>query len=258
MLRPRLIPFLLLDGGGLVKTKNFKNPVYLGDPINTIKIFNEKKADEITVLDIKASFQKKEPDYGLIKKLAMECRMPICIGGGISKPDQVEKIIKLGVEKISVNSSIFKNPNLIKEASQIVGSQSVAVTIDYKKDFFTRRYSQYIFNGKEKVSRSITETIEYVQDQGAGEIIFNSIDHDGMMQGFDLDFFRLVQPYIKIPCTLVGGAGSVNHFRDLIDASNLNLGLGAGSYFVFKGKLRAVLISYPSEKEKKQMLQRIN
>ena len=144
MLRPRLIPFLLLDGEGLVKTQNFKNPKYLGDPINTIKIFNEKMADEISIFDIQASVGDKEPNYELIKKLAMECRMPICIGGGISKPSQVERIIKLGVEKVSISSAIFSDANLIKSASEIVGSQSIAVTIIRKNYFHKTTHNIYL------------------------------------------------------------------------------------------------------------------
>lgn len=254
MLRPRLIPFLLLDGEGLVKTQNFKKPKYLGDPINTIRIFNEKMADEISIFDIQASVRKKEPNYELIKKLAMECRMPICIGGGISNPSQVERIIKLGVEKVSISSSIFSEPNLIKSASEIVGSQSIAVTIDYKKDLFSQKYSQYIFNGKKKIKQNILETIQLVQDQGVGEIILNNIDCDGVMKGYDFGLLKEVEQFIKVPITLVGGAGSNEDFRNAIASSSLNIGLGAGSFFVFKGKLRAVLISYPAYNEKIELL----
>ena len=258
MLRPRLTPVLLLQDNRLIKTMKFKNSRYLGDPLNTIKIFNEKKADEIVVLDISASTNNLEPDYKRVEFFANECRMPVTYGGGIKTLDHIEKIISLGVEKVCISSGYFQNINLIKEASQLIGSQSISLVIDFKKEFLTGKYSQYIFNGKQKVKQAIPDTIIQAQDQGVGEIIFNSIDFDGTRKGFDLDFLYSISKYINVPFTIVGGAGEDKHF---IEASKQcssirgnNFALGAGSFFVFKGNLQAVLVTYPNYDHKLSLL----
>jgi imidazole glycerol-phosphate synthase subunit HisF len=259
MIRPRLIPCLLMQNGGLVKTYQFKAPVYLGDPLNAVKIFNEKKADELIFLDIDASVHNVEPDYKLIKKLASECRMPLCYGGGISKPDQAIRLIDMGVEKIAMSSAAIAQPNLVEAAAKSVGSQSVVVVLDVfkKSNFLGTTYQVKTHNGKVKVDADLFDLIKRFQDLGAGEIVINSINNDGVMQGYDLEFIAKAKALMNVPITLLGGAGSFDHFLELFNHVGL-VGAGAGSFFVFKGKYRAVLISYPSYNQKKSLFPDMN
>lgn len=254
MIRPRLIPCLLIQNGGLVKTYKFKDPTYLGDPLNAVKIFNEKKADELIVLDIDASVNNLDPNYALIKKLAGECRMPLCYGGGISKSDQATRLVDMGVEKIAMSSAAIERPNLVEEAARSVGSQSVVVVLDIfrKSNLLGTSYQVKIYNGKVKVNADPFDLLKKFQDLGAGEIVINSISDDGVMKGYDLDFISKIISFMNIPMTILGGAGSFEHFKELYNRIGL-VGAGAGSFFVFKGKYRAVLISYP-DFDKKQTL----
>ena len=183
MLRPRITPCLLIHNGGLVKTVNFKNPKYVGDPLNAVKIFNEKHADELIVLDIDASLLNKEPNYQVIQKLANECRMPLCYGGGVKTVEQFKKIISLGVEKVAISSAAIKDSNLIRDASEVVGNQSVVVVIDCKKNFFKYGYDVYINNGRDKIKGNLISLAKYFEELGAGEIVINSIDNDGKNAG---------------------------------------------------------------------------
>ena len=196
MLRSRIIPCLLIHNGGLVKTINFKDHKYVGDPLNAVKIFNEKNADELVVLDIDASVSHREPNYELIKKLANECRMPLCYGGGVKSVDHFEKIIELGVEKIAISSSAIQNPALIKDASSIVGNQSVVVILDLKKRSFRDKYDVYIHNAKEKINKDALSLIKEFESLGAGEIVINSIDNDGKMQGYNIDLIKKIKNQI--------------------------------------------------------------
>ncbi len=250
MLLPRIIPVLLIRNKGLVKTTQFKNDKYVGDPLNAVRIFNEKKVDELTVFDIDASTKGLEPDFGLIEKLAAECRMPLCYGGGINNVSDANRILSLGVEKVSISSSAHLNPQIISDLSNQVGSQSVVVTLDIKKKFFGG-YEVYINNGQKNTKKNPISLAKEYQDLGAGEIIINSIDRDGMMNGYELDIINEIKKNIKIPLTCVGGAGSLKDIAKLIDQEKL-VGAAAGSLFVFKGKYKAVLITYPSTKEKHQ------
>ena len=249
MLRSRITPCLLVKDGALYKTVNFKEPKYIGDPLNTVRIFNEKEVDEIIILDIDASVLKNEPNYKLIKDLALECRMPLCYGGGINSDDQIERIVGYGVEKVSINSGAIKNPSLIETAAKRVGSQSIAVTIDVSFSKKEKRYIIYKQNGLTKTDLDLKDWIIKVQSLGAGEIIINSIDRDGTMQGYDLDLVDFTFNITNTPITLLGGAGSLDDIKDIIEKYKI-IGAAAGSLFVFKGKYRAVLVNYPNSDEK--------
>ncbi len=249
MLRPRITPCLLVHNGGLVKTVTFGNPKYVGDPINAVKIFNEKEVDEIIVVDIDASVHGNEPDYVLIKNLAAECRMPLCYGGGVNSVKQVEEIIALGVEKVAISSAAIGNPNLIGEAAATVGSQSIVVIMDVKKVETRERYEVFIHNGKEGTGLSPVEFARTAEELGAGELVINSIDCDGLMTGYDLQLAGMVREATNLPMTVLGGAGSLKDIATLIEVFG-TIGAAAGSLFVFKGNFRAVLINYPSRSEK--------
>lgn len=251
MLRPRIIPSLLIHDKGLVKTVNFKNPKYVGDPINAVKIFNEKGVDELAIFDIDASALGKEPDYKLIENLALQSRMPLCYGGGVKTVQQAQKIFGLGIEKIAVSSAICQNPNLITDIANKVGSQSVIAVLDVKKKLLGG-YEVYINNGKNATGIDALQFVEKLEALGAGEIIINSIDQDGMMKGYDVNLIDKVRQKITIPLTVLGGAGSLEDIKKVIKAHRI-IGVAAGSLFVFKGKYKAVLINYPNKTEKENL-----
>jgi cyclase len=253
MLRPRIIPCLLVHEKGLVKTIRFEDPKYVGDPINAVRIFNEKEVDELIVLDIDATRYKREPDYKMISHLAEECRMPLCYGGGVTTSDQVLKIIELGVEKVAISSAAIINPNLVFEAAQKVGNQSIVVVLDIKKRFLTGKYEVYIQNGTKSTNKSPFELAKEMELQGAGEIVINSIDNDGVMKGYDLQLIEKIRSSVHIPITVIGGAGSLLDIG-LVFKKYGTLGAAAGSLFVFKGQFRAVLINYPNPKDKDALI----
>jgi|TARA_B110000438_G_scaffold64796_1_gene65320 cyclase len=255
MLYPRIIPSLLIHKKGLVKTVNFTNPKYVGDPINAVKIFNEKSVDELIITDIDATVNNNEPDYSLIEKIAMECRMPLCYGGGIKNAEQAKRIFNLGVEKISISSSAINNPSIISELSESVGSQSLVVVLDIKKKYLSTNYNVLINNGKDKTGINLTSFVSSLQALGAGEIVLNSIDRDGSMQGYDYKAIDQVRANTTLPLTVLGGAGNLSHIEDLISKYGI-IGAAAGSIFVFKGKYKAVLINYPNEKEKMNLIKK--
>lgn len=244
MLRSRIAPFLLLRGNGLVKTQKFGDPKYVGDPINAVKIFNEKEVDELTLLDIDATASGRGPDLALLKDIAAESRMPLCYGGGVADAETAARIIALGYEKVSVSHAALERPDLVREMAERVGRQSVVVTIDVRKEgMFGGSHKVYSRNAKLKHKVDPVDFARQCTDLGAGEIVLNSIDRDGIMQGYDLDLARKVRAAITTPMTVVGGAGSVDDLRALTEELG-PIGAGAGSLFVFKGKYRAVLISY--------------
>ena len=255
MLYPRIIPNLLIHKKGLVKTVNFTNPKYVGDPINAVKIFNEKAVDELIVTDIDAGVNNTEPDYSMIEKLAMECRMPLCYGGGIKTVEQAKRIFSLGVEKIAISSTAINNPSIITELSASVGSQSVVVVLDIKKKFMTNNYSVLINNGQYKTGINLTSFVSSLQQLGAGEIVLNSIDRDGTMEGYDYKAINQVRSNTTLPLTVLGGAGNLDHIGKLISKYGV-IGAAAGSIFVFKGKYKAVLITYPNDQEKMELLKK--
>ncbi len=253
MLRSRIIPCLLVHNRGLVKTIGFKDPKYVGDPINAVKIFNEKEVDELMVLDIDATAQKRGPDFEMIKNLAVECRMPFCYGGGITTVEQAKEIIKLGAEKLAISSAAVKNFPLLQEIGNAVGMQSVVVVIDVKKRSILGGYDIYINNGKEKTSLKLKEYLTELNKIGVGEIVINSIDADGTMKGYDFALADIVRETTEVPMTVLGGAGNLEDIQKLIQKYKI-IGAAAGSLFVFKGKYRAVLISYPPKQEKLNMV----
>ncbi len=254
MLRSRIIPCLLVKNQGLVKTIQFDNPKYVGDPINAVKIFNEKEADELIVLDISATIEKREPDYDMIGQLAEECRMPLCYGGGVSSSDQVLRIVQLGVEKVAISSAAVENPHLVMEAADRVGNQSVVFVLDVKKNIITRKYEVWTKNGHKKTGKCPIELSQQMEKKGAGEILINSIDNDGLMKGYDFSIVELIKKKIGVPLTILGGAGSPNDLRELIGRYG-PIGAAAGSLFVFKGAYRAVLINYPNRAEKNLLIE---
>ena len=248
MLRPRITPCLLIRDGGLVKTRQFSDDKYIGDPINAVKIFNEKAVDELIVIDIDATRLNREPDYTLIQRLADESRMPICYGGGIKHTGQAERIVQMGVEKVAISSEILSKPELIRDIGQAVGHQSVVGVLDVKKNF-VRGYSVYTHNGVKRVGGSVIDWIKRLQNNGIGEILINSIDRDGMQNGYDLELVNKIKDQFTVPSTFLGGASSMEDIGKLITTRGIG-GCAAGSLFVFKGKYRAVLINYPSLQEK--------
>lgn len=253
MLRPRVIPCLLVHEGGLVKTVGFKAPKYVGDPINAVKIFNEKEADELVVLDIDATVNGVEPDYKMIANLAAECRMPLCYGGGVRSAEQAKKIIGLGVEKVALSSAAIENPGLIEQIAEEIGRQSVVVVLDVKKRMLSKEYDVFIHNGKKNTKRSVIEVAKQFEALGAGEIVINSIDNDGQMKGYDLALAKQIRDAVTIPITFLGGAGSLDDIGALIRTCGV-VGASAGSLFVFKGVYKAVLINYPNVVQRDELI----
>lgn len=249
MLRSRIIPCLLIKSGGLVKTVHFENPKYVGDPINAVRIFNEKEVDELIIADIDATAHDQEPDYDMIRNLAAECRMPLCYTGGVKTPEQIEQIISLGVEKVGISSAALQTPELIFKSAKRVGNQSIVVVMDVRKIGPSGRYEIFTHNGTRRTGLHPVEFAKRAQSSGAGEILVNSIDHDGEMKGYDLDLIDQVREAVSLPLSVLGGAGSLHDIEALIRRYKL-IGAAAGSLFVFKGKYRAVLINYPSRSEK--------
>ena len=252
MLRPRIIPCLLVQNGGLVKTVSFNNPKYVGDPINAVRIFNEKEADELAVFDIDATAHSAEPDFKMVARLAAECRMPLCYGGGVKTAEQARRIIGLGVEKIAISSAVLETPNLVSNAAQEIGGQSVVVVIDARVDPRTGTCMAWTHNGTRASGRTVIDVAQQAEALGAGEIVVNSIDRDGSMKGYDLALARSVRDAIAIPLTLLGGAGSLADIKALIETCGV-VGAAAGSLFVFKGAYRAVLINYPASQKKDEL-----
>lgn len=245
MLKTRVIPCLLLRNGGLVKTFQFDKPKYVGDPINAVRIFNEKEVDEIVILDITATPEKREPNFELIKDLASQAFMPLAYGGGITTIQQIEKLFSIGIEKVVLNTIVSTNPNLIKQASDIAGSSSVVVCMDVKSKLFGR---PTVFNhaGNVDTKQDPIQFAQKMQEFGAGELIFNSIDRDGMQKGYDLPMIEKIAKAIDIPLVALGGAATLDDFRKAVDHGAS--AVAAGSMFVFHGKHKAVLITYPEYK----------
>jgi cyclase len=238
---------------GLVKTTEFGDPKYVGDPINAVKIFNEKEVDELMVLDIDATARGQGPDYRMIENLAAESMMPLCYGGGVKTVEQAKTIIGLGVEKVAISSAAIENPNLISQVSKALGNQSVVVVIDVKARRQGAGYEVWTRNGRVNTGRSPAEVAAHVEKLGVGEIVVNSIDNDGRMKGYDLAMVSQVREAVNVPITVLGGAGSLEDIGDLIRNFGV-IGAAAGSLFVFKGIYRAVLINYPSADERDRII----
>ncbi len=252
MLKPRLIPCLLIKDKGLVKTIRFKSPKYIGDPLNTVRIFNEKEVDEITIFDIDASSKNIKPDFQLIEKLAQECRMPLCYGGGIKNIQDIKKLISLGVEKVSISSEIINNPELIIKAAETVGSQSIVATLDIRIGGLFKLGTIFTNNGRTSHSLKLIPFLKKIENYGIGEIIINDINKDGLMNGYDIKHIKKISQVVKVPITFLGGAGNLNDIK-LLWETDPSIGAAAGSLFVFKGKYKAVLVNYPSAEEKRKL-----
>jgi cyclase len=252
MLRSRITPCLLVHKKGLVKTVEFDNPRYVGDPINAVKIFNEKEVDELIVIDIDATVEGRGPDFNLIKNLAFECRMPFCYGGGITTVDQAKKIISLGVEKVAISSAALSNTQLLKDIGNAIGKQSLVVVLDVKKKGLFGNYELYTHNGKKSSKYKLKEYLTILNEIDIGEIVVNSIDEDGKMKGYDFKLYDIVRDFTSMPMTILGGAGSLDDIRVAIERYK-TIGVSAGSLFVFKGKYKAVLINYPDRATRNEM-----
>lgn len=251
MRRVRVIPVLLLHHNGLVKSVRFKHYTYVGDPINAVKIFNEKEIDEIVILDIDATKGRRGPDFERISEIAGEAFIPLAYGGGITTIEQVKKLFYLGVEKIILNNSAVNSPALITAAASLVGSQSVVVSIDVRKTLFGK-YKVYTRNGQENTGLDPSDFAKQMQNAGAGEIFLNAIDKDGTYQGYDADLIKKVAQNLTIPLIACGGASAVDDFAVAVKSGAS--AVAAGSMFVFQRTHRAVLISYPSQQELKKKL----
>ena len=241
-----------------MKTEQFKNPKYVGDPINAVRIFNEKNVDELMILDIDASVNSVSPNFELIAKLASECRMPLCYGGGVRTTEHAVRLVSMGVEKIALSSAALEDPSLITRISETVGSQSVVAVLDVRKrrGLFLSGYEVCTHNGKISHKYDPSVLALKFQEAGAGEIVINSVDRDGLMQGFDIKFVSEIKKILKVPLTVLGGAGSLENIANLFEDIGL-VGAAVGSLFVFKGKYRAVLINYPSPSEKSSLFRNL-
>ncbi|MFO1300096.1 MAG: AglZ/HisF2 family acetamidino modification protein [Burkholderiaceae bacterium] len=244
MYRARVIPCLLVRGNGLVKTRRFKDAVYVGDPVNAIRIFSEKEVDEIAVLDIDASREGREPNYELISEMAGEAFMPMAYGGGVRTLDQVRRLIRSGVEKVVVNTAATESTDLLTEAAAVFGSQAVVGAVDVKRTFLGG-YKVVARSATVDVKESLEDHVRRLADAGAGEILLTSVDRDGMMNGYDLDLVKRVAQCVSVPLVACGGAGTIEHLSQAIREGAS--AVCAGSMFVFHGKHRAVLINYPKE-----------
>jgi cyclase len=249
--RVRVIPVLLIQGGGLVKTVKFRNPTYVGDPINAVKIFNDKEIDEIVILDIDATRQGRGPDMAKIREIAGEAFIPLAYGGGISTIQQVQELFYLGVEKVIFNYQAFMQPALLTEASKLVGSQSIVASVDVKKNWMGK-LKVMVKNGMENTGIDPVEYVKMMEAIGAGEIFLNVIDRDGTYAGFDLDLVKQVSQSVKVPVIACGGASSLDDFRMAIQLGAS--AVAAGSFFVFQRPHNAVLISYPTQQEFKDKI----
>lgn len=246
-MRHRLIPVLLLKDNGLYKGKKFKDHKYIGDPINAIKIFNEKEVDELVFLDITASKEGKSPNFEMLYDIASECFMPLGYGGGITSPEMIREIIGVGIEKVIINTQAVRNPQMIKKSVEYFGSSTIVGSIDAKKNLFGN-YSVYINSGLEKTKYNPVEWAKELEKLGVGEIIINSIDKDGTLSGYDYELVNQVAKAVNVPVIAAGGASSLLDFVSICKQYSASAA-AAGAQFVFQGKHNAVLITYPTQAE---------
>jgi len=253
MLMTRVMPCLLVENGRLVKTINFKNPAYVGDPVNAIKIYNEKEVDELILLDIRATVEGREPPFELLAGVADECFMPLTYGGGIGKLDDIRKIFNLGIEKVAINSFASRDPDFISRAAEIYGNQSIVVSIDVRKTLFGK-YAVFTRSGRKATRYNPVEYAVGMEQMGAGEILLNSIDRDGTWKGYDIPLIRKVTNSVNIPVIACGGAGSIQDFREAVKQGGASA-VAAGSMVVYSGKGLGVLINFPKQTDLREILQ---
>lgn len=251
MLKNRVIPFLLIKNGGLVKSRQFQKHRYVGDPINAIKIFNEKEVDELVVLDIDASREKRGPNFQLIEEMAGEAFIPLCYGGGISHPDQARQLFALGIEKVCLQTHALHDLDLINKIATKHGRSSVVMSLDIKRDWLGRQ-KLYSASAGQNLPENWEDFLKKAVEAGAGEIVINSVDRDGTLEGMDLSLIKKASQLVKVPTIAVGGVGKLEHIKQAIDAGAS--AVGAGSFFVFHGPHQAVLITYPRYQELETLL----
>lgn len=252
MYRPRIIPVLLLSNKGLVKTVRFKDPTYIGDPLNAVKLFNDLKADELVFLDIDATRIKKIISPELVQKIGEEANMPFSVGGFIKDLKGIELLIKSGAERVVIGSEAAHNPGFIREASMAFGSSTIAVCIDIKKNLWGK---ELVYTNNGQVSHKFTafEFAKMMEDNGAGEIILQSIEKDGTMDGYNIVQVKSLADKLTIPVVALGGAGNYTHLKEMYKNGYKVSGLGSGSTFIYQSKLKGVLINYPTLLEKKEI-----
>lgn len=251
MYRPRLIPCLLMDGGRLVKTRAFAKPAYVGDPVNTVKIFNEKEVDEIILLDIGASRAGQAPDFERVRDIATECFMPLCYGGGVRSVEDAQRLFENGVEKVAVNTAALANPGLIGEIAKRYGSQSVVAAMDVVSPWL-RGHRVRNVAGRSTTAMRPVDWARRMVDEGAGELLVSAVERDGSMQGYDLELVQGVCRAVQVPVIACGGAASLDDCRRVIQEGRASAA-AAGALFVYQGPHRAVLINYPSPEQLQEM-----
>ena len=244
--RPRIIPVLLIDNRDCIKTVQFGERTYLGDVVNAVRIFNRKGIDELAILDIGATKNHREPDFELLKDIASEAFMPLSCGGGVTTIEQVHQLLAIGYEKVVINTGLIRNPQMVRETVRLYGSQSIVASIDAK--IIDGDYKCVICDGQEVINKNPRELATEAEQMGCGEIIINSVDRDGMMQGYDLKLVKMIADAVKVPVTAIGGAGGIKDLKQVIQEAGAHAA-ASGSMFVFYGRLRAVLITAPSEKQ---------
>jgi cyclase len=252
MLKTRVMPCLLLKDGALVKTVKFKDPGYIGDPVNAIRIYNEKEVDELIFLDITATMENRRPPFKVLSEIASECFMPVTYGGGIRRLEDIKEVFNLGIEKVALNSYAVENPTFIQAAADKFGTQSIVVSIDVRKKFLGR-YEVYIYGGRKGTGLDPIKFATRVEELGAGEILLTSIDRDGTQEGYDLELLNKVTSVVNIPVIACGGAGKVEDFAGAVKQGGVSA-CAAGSMVVYYGRNRAVLINFPTQRELEEVL----
>lgn len=253
MRRPRVIPVLLLGKAGLVKTVRFRQQTYIGDPVNAVRIFNEKEVDEIVVLDIEAARTRQKPRFKLIEEIASECFMPLAYGGGVTSVEDVKTLVGLGVEKVIINSGALENPALIRQSADQIGSQSIVASVDIGKNFWGK-YRIFTHGGSRQVKQDPLVVARSMVENGAGELLLQCIHRDGTMAGYDLDLIRMFADAVPVPLIACGGAGGLKDFALALRDGRASA-IAAGSYFVYQGKYKAVLISYPRIEDVRKVIE---
>jgi cyclase len=253
MKRARVIPVLLLQDTGLYKTVKFKDPIYVGDPLNAARIFNEKQCDELILLDIDASKQQKEINFQQIEEMAMECFMPLAYGGGINSLQHIERILRLGIEKVILNSAVVNKPSFLKEATEAFASSTIVASVDVKKNIWGK-YQVYSHSNKPIKESNPIEWMKQLEQLGVGEIMLNNIDLDGTLKGYDIEMIKKACSEVSVPVIASGGCSGLGDIKEMLGKTHASAA-AAGSMFVFHGKHRAVLISYPDPEEIKQISQ---